>query len=333
MVELAAVALLVNLAFFFGLFFWGRRFFASRAAILLIPSLAFVLTITYPYLAASVPFPASMAALILLALLSALVVNRCEVLAASRTASQQKAALQRTASETVATHSPASTADEGVKVPASVPQESLCNMEKSGDEAKATGEPTNITTVTPETRLLPAPPPTMLPAITAVKRAEIEVPEKEDALPPATTDTPRTEPPVTPAGDSPVVVTNHPSPLSLAPAPATEGKTPGKHPEGEETGTGPILVEKPAFVPAGLTLADYIKEGFRRKEKGDYAGAARCFMDACAITGSSKLRVSLLVELSKIYREAGQKDQAVAILKLLARCADPPDDRRFYTVD
>ncbi|MGQ9824101.1 MAG: tetratricopeptide repeat protein [Desulfotomaculales bacterium] len=53
------------------------------------------------------------------------------------------------------------------------------------------------------------------------------------------------------------------------------------------------------------------------KQEGNFAEAARSFLKAYKLARASKLRIILLVELSKLYRDAGHKDQSAAVLQLL----------------
>ncbi|MEW6424357.1 MAG: hypothetical protein AB1523_06360 [Bacillota bacterium] len=109
------------------------------------------------------------------------------------------------------------------------------------------------------------------------------------------------------------------------------GKTDrGEPPQGkaEEPATGRLSAPQPAKSLENIKqeneniLRDCLKKGFALKENGQLANAAKCFLEAYKLTSSRKLRTGLLIEISQIYKETGQSDQAAAILKLLERVRD-----------
>ncbi|WP_449240467.1 hypothetical protein [Desulfoscipio gibsoniae] len=66
-------------------------------------------------------------------------------------------------------------------------------------------------------------------------------------------------------------------------------------------------------------LNRFIELGFASKQNGDYLGAATTFLKALQMRPNTKLALLLAVEVSEIYREAGQFWQATEILNTLIK--------------
>lgn len=295
MLELGAAALVAGILSSAVLFFFRKTPWAGRKVAPAVIPLSFALTLTYPYLAAGISYPACVFILIALALVCALAANGFENWVdkksrrrtgapAGRKTAERKFIDRAAAEEIIALAGacraylqkigfPLGNKPAGEKTE-SLPKETARLMQSAAEAA--------------------APP---SPACTAEEKVTTE-------------DFYQGEPDLSSAGLG--------EPFSVGTIPPPKGGE-------KETPTGPERLlffsrELPdgVFLPANEpVIARFIKEGFARKEEGDLAGAARCFMNACKLARTNKLRAVLLLELSKIYRDAGQNAQAAAVLQLL----------------
>jgi hypothetical protein len=319
MVELAAAAIIAGALIATGLYFWGKTFSVERKNIPLIFLASFALTMIYPYLAAVLSFPAFLFAFLAATFLCALTVNGYETWAAkiftwrypagSAPAKQRRPKTKGTkgsqlgraeAEEIIALANACRSYLQKIGFPFGNKPVREENQKDTGAESRQQGR----TGENPaEVFISPAQAGSQNPAGRAF-------PEKATPLPDPLLCAFQEGTPLLPAG----AVDSLPLEKGVSfPLPPKE--RPADH--RQQASEKPLFKNEPAAAIFENELAACIRDGFALKQEGNFAEAARSFLKAYKLARTSKLRIILLVELSKLYRDAGHKAQSAAVLQLL----------------
>lgn len=90
--------------------------------------------------------------------------------------------------------------------------------------------------------------------------------------------------------------------------------------------------EQPAVLPGHCDINSMVDVAFDKKSSGDLAGAVAVFMQALRLNPSVRLAVLICLEMSAIYRDIGQTEQAAAVLDMLLARWGTAIDGKIYEV-